>query len=179
MHRNGFRGASLDIILSKSQFTKGALYHHFPNKSELGYAVVEEVIRPWIEGFWKPLLDSEDPISAAIDLIREQIEQRSDEELKLGCPFNNLVQEMAPLDEEFARRLYKVHKDWRNGTAFAMKKAQAEGKIKADVDTEAMAEFLVASYEGCAGMAKLGQDPQRLRRSLHGLYHFLDSLRVA
>lgn len=179
IHQHGFRGASLDRILTASRFTKGALYHHFGNKNELGHAVIDEVIRPWIEGFWKPLLESDDPITDAINLIQKQIEQRSDEELRFGCPFNNLVQEMSPVDKTFAHRLEQIHEDWRNGSAEVLRKAQREQKIRADVDTEAMADFLIASFEGCAGMAKLGEDPQRLRRSLQGLYQFLDSLRVA
>ena len=39
--QNGFRAASLDAILVRVGVTKGALYHHFHNKLELGYGVVE------------------------------------------------------------------------------------------------------------------------------------------
>jgi len=44
IHARGFQGASLSKILSSTQVTKGALYHYFPNKLALGYAVVEEHI---------------------------------------------------------------------------------------------------------------------------------------
>ena len=46
IYRVGFQAASLDRILDRAGVTKGALYHHFKNKLELGYAVLEEVVRP-------------------------------------------------------------------------------------------------------------------------------------
>ena len=57
MHRNGFHASSLDKILRATEVTKGALYHHFRNKQALGLAVIEEVVRPWVETRWRPMLD--------------------------------------------------------------------------------------------------------------------------
>src|SRR5689334_3217891 len=116
IHRNGFRAASLDSILADAGVTKGALYHHFDNKAELGYAVVEEVVRPWMEQMWKPVMDAADPIDAAIRAVRERLKERSEIALTLGCPFNNLAQEMSPVDAGFRERLGAILKDWRDDT---------------------------------------------------------------
>ncbi|MCZ6508759.1 MAG: TetR/AcrR family transcriptional regulator, partial [Acidobacteria bacterium] len=45
IHTNGFRSAGLDSILAEAGVTKGALYHHFGSKHELGLAVLEESVR--------------------------------------------------------------------------------------------------------------------------------------
>ena len=71
MHRSGFRAASLDAILESSGVTKGALYHHFGSKTALGYAVVEEVVRPWVEASWRPVLEADDCIAAAVAVCQE------------------------------------------------------------------------------------------------------------
>ncbi|MCK4707282.1 MAG: TetR/AcrR family transcriptional regulator, partial [Gammaproteobacteria bacterium] len=72
IHLNGFQAASLNDILAHTGVTKGALYHHFPNKTELGYAVIEEVISDRIvRSFIAPLNDSEDPIQSLIQLIQQ------------------------------------------------------------------------------------------------------------
>ena len=42
IYRSGFQAASLDNIIASAGVTKGALYHHFPSKKALGYAVVDE-----------------------------------------------------------------------------------------------------------------------------------------
>jgi len=44
-YRNGFHGGSLNRIVEKADTTKGALFHHFEGKNDLGYAVVEAVLR--------------------------------------------------------------------------------------------------------------------------------------
>lgn len=49
--RHGFQAASLNNILAKTGLTKGALYHHFPDKDRLGYAVIEEVIRDSLDRY--------------------------------------------------------------------------------------------------------------------------------
>ena len=39
---NGFQGGGINNIIEKAASTKGALFHHFPDKQALGYAVVDE-----------------------------------------------------------------------------------------------------------------------------------------
>jgi AcrR family transcriptional regulator len=51
IYRRGFQAASLDTILAKAGVTKGALYHHFPDKGALGYAVVRGfLLQRWSVG---------------------------------------------------------------------------------------------------------------------------------
>ncbi|HEU6453755.1 MAG TPA: TetR family transcriptional regulator, partial [Gemmatimonadaceae bacterium] len=59
----GFQAASLDRILADAGVTKGALYHHFPDKASLGYAVVDDVIRGHLLARWlgPPEDEGEDP----------------------------------------------------------------------------------------------------------------------
>lgn len=177
IHRNGFRAASLDSILAEAGLTKGALYHHFPSKAELGYAVVEEVVRPWMEQVWLPITVADNPIDAAIGVIRERLRERSQMALTIGCPFNNLTQEMSGLDEGFRERLSAILHDWREATAAAMRRGQANGTVCADVDARAAAAFVISSVEGCVGMAKAAQSREFLEAGFRGLIEYLEHLR--
>lgn len=122
IHQRGFRSASLDSILEKAGVTKGALYHHFDNKAALGYAVVDEIIRPFMQGFWLPLADAEDPIATAISGIKKRREKLKQHLLAYGCPFNNLAQEMSPIDEGFRTRLQGILDEWRHTLAAALQR---------------------------------------------------------
>lgn len=177
IHRNGFRAASLDSILADAGMTKGALYHHFENKAELGYAVVEEVVRPRIEEMWRPVLEAASPIDAAIRLIRERLRERSEMALTLGCPFNNLSQEMCGVDDGFRERLSAILHGWRDATAEALKRGQQNGTVCHDVDARAAAAFIVSSVEGCLGMAKASQSKEFLEAGFRGLIEYLEHLR--
>jgi AcrR family transcriptional regulator len=177
IHRNGFRAASLDSILADAGVTKGALYHHFPSKAELGYAVVDEVVRPWMEQVWAPITEAHNPIDAAIGVIRERLRERTQMALSIGCPFNNLTQEMSGLDEGFRTRLSAILRDWRDATAAAMRRGQANGTVCADVDANAAAAFVISSVEGCVGMAKASQSQEFLEAGFRGLIEYLEHLR--
>lgn len=177
IHRFGFRSASLESILRDTEVTKGALYHHFRNKTELGYAVVDEVLKPWVESRWRPLFESDNPIDAALGILRERLNEATDEEIALGCPLNNLCQEMAGLDEGFQKRLNAIVSEWRKAIAEAMKRGQTHGQVRDDIDAEACAAFIVGSIEGCLGMAKTSQDATLLRQGMLGLAQFLETLR--
>ena len=39
----GYQGLRVDGVLKKAALTKGAFYHHFSSKKELGLAVIDEV----------------------------------------------------------------------------------------------------------------------------------------
>ncbi|MGB8322780.1 MAG: TetR/AcrR family transcriptional regulator, partial [Candidatus Acidiferrum sp.] len=177
VYRSGFQSAGLDTILASSGVTKGALYHHFENKEALGYAIVEEVIAPDVHVKWlRPLQTSKDPVTTLIGIV--QAESIRPEDVRRGCPLNNLAQEMSPLDEGFRKRLARVFDDWREGIAAALREGQARGMVRRDVEPVEAAGFLVAMVEGYASLAKNAQGanvPQEGKRNMIG---WLQSLRA-
>lgn len=180
MYRNGFQGMRLDEVTAASELTKGALYHHFPNKQALGYAVVEEVIRPMMESIWvQPLQQATDPLQGLLDVIEHMPEAKPSEMmLQYGCPLNNLAQEMSPLDEGFRRRLDQVFNIWHQVISDALLAARNKGIIRADIDCEDTATFVMAALEGCIGIAKNAQSVDRLMACNRGLMQYLLSLKL-
>lgn len=178
IHRSGFRSASLDAILESSGMTKGALYHHFGSKAELGYAVVDEVIKPWVEENWKPAAEADNVIDAAIGLCRQLTRTRSEMALSCGCPFNNLINEMSSVDEGFRRRLQQILDDWRAGITQALRQGQLRGSVRRDAEPAAAAAFIIASIEGSVGLAKANQSREFLEAGMRGLIDYLEHLRA-
>jgi AcrR family transcriptional regulator len=180
IHRNGFKRASLDSILDKTGLTKGALYHHFPNKQALGYAVVEEILCGMAHEIWvKPLLGRDDPITALQDLLAGMAAAPADDLLQHGCPLNNLSQEMSGLDEGFRARLDRVFSSWRDAIAACLEHGKNKGTVRDDVDSKQAATFIIASMEGGLGMAKNARSIEVLKQCGMGLAQYLDTLRAS
>jgi len=179
IYRRGFQGASLDTILDQAGLTKGALYHHFPDKAALGYAVVDEVVKGLLLERWLGVLEDQpgDPLSALQGMLRERLTQLKPHEVELGCPLNNLGQEMSPLDEQFRRRVAATFETWTEGFADLLRRGQKDGTVRRDVDPERMARFLVAAIEGSFGLAKSARSVPMLRSNLEVLSSFLECLR--
>jgi len=177
IHQRGFRSASLDSILVKAGVTKGALYHHFENKTALGYAVVDELIWPFMQSYWLPLAEADDPIECAIASIRKRRDRLKQHLLSYGCPFNNLAQEMSPIDEGFRTRLQGILDEWRHTLADAFERGKARGKVRGDVNTAAAAIFFISAFEGLIGMSKASQSSELYEQGLRGLVEYLERLR--
>ena len=178
IYRCGFQAASIDNILSKVSVTKGALYHHFGSKQELGYAVVDELIRQRILDRWvRSLEKAENPIDALFAILRGK-EPHPGFDPRLGCPLNNLAQEMSPLDEGFRKRLESIFRDWREGMAMALRRGQEKGQVRSDVDPSQAADFFLAALEGSISLAKNAQDRNLFDSCQAGLARYLESLRA-
>jgi AcrR family transcriptional regulator len=180
IYRRGFQAASLDTILANAGLTKGALYHHFPDKNSLGYAVVDEVINGLLLKRWgvlEPLTG--DPVTALQRILRLRSAGLTDREVELGCPLNNLAQEMSPLDQRFRRAISATFDTWTDAVTRALQRGQAEGSVRADVDAPKVGAFVVASIEGSFGLAKSARSASMLRSNLEVLESFLEGLRPA
>jgi TetR/AcrR family transcriptional regulator, transcriptional repressor for nem operon len=180
IYRRGFQAASLDTILAKAGVTKGALYHYFPNKASLGYAVVDEVVRGLLLERWGIIEPpTGNPVTALQRVLKRRMSSLTPREIELGCPLNNLAQEMSPLDQRFRRAVASVFDTWRKAVAKELQRGQVDGTVRRDVDAKKVAAFIVSSIEGSFGLAKNAQSAGMLRSSLEVLGTFLDGLRAA
>jgi TetR/AcrR family transcriptional repressor of nem operon len=181
IYRRGFQGASLDTILDQAGVTKGALYHHFPDKAALGYAVVDEVVKDLLLERWLGLLEEQrgDPLTALQGMLQERLTQVRPHEVELGCPLHNLGQEMSPLDERFRRRIAATFETWTDGFAAVLRRGQQQGTVRRDLDPVGLGTFLVAAIEGSFGLAKSAQSQSMLRSNLETLSGLLECFRPA
>jgi TetR/AcrR family transcriptional regulator, transcriptional repressor for nem operon len=173
IYRHGYQAASVASILVDTGLTKGALYHHFLDKKSLGLAVVDEMIaQRLLERYLLPLREADQPAARLLDLMAAKSAQ-SDEDIQLGCPLNNLMQEMSPLDEDFRTRLNRILVAWQEVIATALQRAQAAGEVRPEVDCHAAALFIVSAWEGCAGTAKNMQSAEAFRACMAQLHLYV------
>lgn len=155
VYENGFKAASLERILSNTHLTKGALYHHFPNKQAMGLAVVDEVIGAAIRrNFVEPLECTDDPIQLLMDYVDLPIPGDAEYRMRCGCPLNNLTQEMSAIDDEFRAHLCAIFDEWQGALAGAFRRGQKRGNVRREVDAGQAAVFVIAAYEGAIGLSK-------------------------
>ncbi len=178
IHRQGFQSARLSAILHNTGVTKGALYHYFKSKKALGYSVLDEWIHPYLIATWiEPLNKGERPPLVRLkQTIRDAGDNLDENDIQLGCPLNNLAQEMSPIDEVFRRRTDAMYQIWLEGIANTLREGQEDGSIRHDINAEDTALFIVAALEGCMSMAKNAQSRESLLKCGKGVLDYLDSL---
>ena len=177
IHQHGFQAANLDRILTSAGVTKGALYYHFPNKQALGIAVIREVIKGVLQRqMVDPLLAQEDPIDALIRMVEGRMDEFDTTEAAFGCPLNNLIQEMSPVDEDFRKRLLSILEQSRQAIASTLERGKAMGQVRQNVACDEAAMFIMASIEGALGITKAYLSVDSYRGCLTQLQGYIRSL---
>ena len=180
VYLHGFQGAPVDGILSRAGVTKGAFFHHFASKTDFGYCLVDEVLAGMIAAQWVvPLRSAADPLETIALEFERGVEVLRAQRPILGCPLNNLAQEMNPLDEGFRARTSAVFDLWRGTFADAIGRGQRAGLVERGIEAADAAHALVAQIEGTLSLARNSQDPADLAIGARGLRRHLESMRAS
>jgi TetR/AcrR family transcriptional repressor of nem operon len=159
MHVKGYNSTSIEDVLRESAVGKGNFYYYFKSKEDLGYAILERVIRAFVDRTLEPCFA--DPgrnrvaqIRCFLDAIVESQRERG---CIGGCALGNLAAEMSDVHEGFRGRLAEIFTQWRTRLTQAFQEALARGEVRG-CDPGAAAQFLVASLEGAILLSKVAKD---------------------
>lgn len=170
IYKRGFNGVGVRELAAKAEVTIGAFFHYFPTKNHVGYAIVDEIIRDGIMDRWiRPLSAYKNPVQGILKCFKNTFTNWPDEYVALGCPLNNLTQEMAGSDEVFQQKTRAVLQDWIAKTQEHLKCAQQAGYLRKNVNTQELAEYIVTFQEGTFAMGKALND----RRIFDSMYRSL------
>ncbi|MFD2166216.1 TetR/AcrR family transcriptional regulator [Thalassotalea euphylliae] len=177
IRKHGFQATSLSTILAKCNISKGALYHHFANKNELGYAVFEEIFTPMFIEMWEPAVTQEDPIAGLCDFFHDMAHDMSCEDVVCGCPLNNLSQEMASVDEGFRLRILAMQQ--KLNTLIAENLRRMSDQLRNDIDYSQVSYFIVSAFHGSTSLSKTTQNKTLFQTVMAELCLYIQSLKKA
>ncbi|WP_286235156.1 TetR/AcrR family transcriptional regulator [Thalassotalea sediminis] len=175
IHQHGFQATSLSTILARCEISKGALYHHFANKLELGYAVFEEIFTPMFLATWQPAVEAADPIDGLCNFFHEVSQSMSCEDIICGCPVNNLCQEMSGVDEGFRLRVLNMQQKLNHLIAFNFQRFSSS--LRSDLDFNQIAYFVVSSFHGAYSLSKSAKNKELFDKVVNELCLYLNNLR--
>ena len=180
MRLHGYNGTSLDDVLRDSGVGKGNFYYYFRSKEELGHAILDELIRDFIERTLDPCFadPAGDPIAQVRCFFERVLASLRERNCVGGCPLGTLASELSDVHEGFRTRLAGIFSAWRERLTRALETAKARGRVTADCAPGAVADFLVASLEGAILIAKVTKDIGVLEQCVHELNRYLAGYEV-
>ncbi len=159
IYQKGYQSTSIDHILKEMNVTKGAFYYHFKNKKEMGLAVVKEVVYPRLFRLLiEPMENCENPKERLVDVLETAFSEMMDIELTYGCPTNNLIVEMTPVDPDFQKLFRNILDKWKLTLRDAFEKGKEKGYVKDSTNSEYLAQYIIVGYEGLRGLGKVYQN---------------------
>lgn len=183
LYHEGYHASNLIDLLKRAGSSKGGLYHYFGSKKELALESIKTVLEAFIERFWKHGLQMHnDPIVALESLLKElphtTLLENVSFELRYGCPLNNLIHELSANDEDFSTLLISIMDLWHNAITDALQRGIDANIIRADVDVQQLAYFIIASIEGSLSIAKGDRDKETYHSNISILITYLNILKI-
>lgn len=149
IHRQGYNNTGLQEILQTAGVPKGSFYFHFKSKEDLALALIDRFVSVWRGLAEETLADTSRP---ALARLRDFYSQRRDyfcqEGFVGGCPVGNLSQEMGDVSPALRERLSQVIDAMAGQVAQVLAEAQARGELDRRHDPQALAYFIVSSWQG-------------------------------
>ena len=178
-YSNGYNNTSIPDIMKKTNLTKGAFYHHFKNKIEIGKKVIEDILSLRIyNGFIKPLKEnkSKSVSDLLVYVFTERILNFTEKEKALGCPANNMINEIGCSVSDFREPLRKLMDGWKDALIDVLEIGKKNNEIKKEVDSNAAATYLICSFEGARGIRKIYNDDALFNNYLIAVKEYIKSI---
>lgn len=158
LHRRGFNATGVQDIADAAGVPKGSVYNHFASKEALG---VEVLSRYWLKSSEKimPVLFDKTlpPLIRLRRYFAALVAQLGDDGYAYGCMMGNFAAELADQCAPIRERLARLYEEWIQAVRSCLDEAQAAGSLPG-VDSQALAGFLIAAWEGAVLRSKVERD---------------------
>ena len=173
--RHGYAGSGLGAIVARAALTKGALFHHFPDKQTLAAAWIDESLAAAIATLWLTPLAALGSLDAFRALCRTRCL-----ELQPGDATSAVVAltaETAAVEPRLGEALERIFTGWRAATAGLLERGKADGWIHRSIQPAVEAAFLVSAIAGFSITTRCHPDTGIRRTCASALEGYLETLR--
>jgi len=164
----GYHDAKLEEVLDAAQVTKGAFFHHFRDREDLGFAVLDwhmgqrRQLLDAIEQEW-PLAEEAHPLQRVfrrLDAIQEMVRRR--ERRKGGCIIGNMSTALSDCHDGFRERLALCFEEMAQEFQPHLEAAARPLRPKRRPDSNELARYIVTVIEGAIMQARTFGDAKLL-----------------
>jgi TetR/AcrR family transcriptional repressor of nem operon len=159
----GFAATTVDDVCEEAAVSKGAFYHHFDSKGDMGIAALDEYFADLLEAIGAAdMADVDDPVERLGVFVAHVASVCSGPVVRQGCLLGVYALEVAQQDPEIrvaiAERFDRLAAGARQLIGDA---ADARGVT---VDVEGLADHLLTVVEGAIVLSKAHGEPEMVER---------------
>jgi TetR/AcrR family transcriptional repressor of nem operon len=141
----GYPGTALGDLIAASGLTKGAFYFHFPSKAALALAVLQDQQERWLGQVRDRVLAAGAAIEQFRALAPVMLELLDTE--PGAWSITRLTRDLAD-DPATAGQVSKPMDSWVEFIADIVRRGQATGELRPDLDSRHVAVVLVGAFDG-------------------------------
>ena len=176
----GFAAASLDEVLGQSGVTKGAFYHYFDSKADLGRAILDRYATADLETLDRLWTQAEqlsrDPLQQLllfVGLFANLDELATDDP---GCLYATFIYERQLGVDGAIDVIEASIRAWRDRFRAKLDEVVERYPPRLDVDLDALSDLVFSTSEGAYIVARATRDPALVRGQLLQVRAYLELL---
>jgi len=164
VHERGFGGASVRDIVQAAGVPQGSFTNHFASKEAFGLEVLDLYFQQSLALFAETLRnDSRPPLERFEAFLDANIARAASEDVCNGCMLGNFAAETSA-NTMIRPRLVEIFAEIRATIASCLEAAVAAGELRADLDCDDIAAFLVTALQGANLLAKIERSAEPMER---------------
>ena len=168
----GYHDAKLEEVLDTAQVSKGAFFHQFRDREDLGFAVLDwhmDRRRQLLEKIEQelPLAKQADPLQKVfrrLDAIQEMVRRR--EGCKGGCIIGNMSTALSDCHDGFRKRLAECFDEMAKEFLPHLEAAARQRRVTRRTNMSELARYIVTVIEGAIMQTRTLGDAKLLPRQL-------------
>jgi len=164
----GFSRTSVNTVLQATGLKKGALYYHFPDKDNLGLAVLERERDSFID-FLDACLDPDTPMDSLELFFDAVLQKHQDSGFVGGCLWGNTALEMSDSEAPHLDMVKGMFDEWTKKIMAVVDAGQESGEIRTDLPAEKLSCMIIAGIEGGIMLSRLMKKEDPLNSCLQSL----------
>lgn len=161
----GYSASSVRDVVAEAGAPQGSFTNHFASKEvfsmEVLNAYFDHVKSLVAKALEDRRLSPRGRLMRYLDIITDVLERDG---LKRGCLIGDFSAEATQLNEQVRLRLAGIFLEWRSPFAACIAEGQAIGEIDPTFESDDLADFLLASWEGAILRMKVERSTAALQR---------------
>ncbi|HEV3172916.1 MAG TPA: TetR family transcriptional regulator C-terminal domain-containing protein [Actinocrinis sp.] len=145
-HADGYNATGVKDITDAAGVPKGSFYNHFESKESLATLVLERY------GETRRLDELADTSVDPLDRLRNHFtfarRENESRDFTRGCMFGNFGAEIVDHSDEIRESVRQSFDAWAQALASTIAEARDAGTVRADIDPDKTARFLLSAWEG-------------------------------
>ena len=168
MRRQGFSATTVERICAEAGVTKGAFFHHFQSKEDIGESAVLQWCESRADGYQTHLGEvGDDPLEKLDRLLQGLAESaRNPPDDLLVCLLGMVSQELGATHERMRRTCAAALEGWTGFVAHLLGAAKKIHPVRVEFDPEHVGWLFNSLWQGSLLVAKTRRDPEIVVRNL-------------
>lgn len=178
---HGFAGTTVEAVIERAEVTKGAFFHHFKSKAELGKALIDRyamldhtLLESTMERAERLTRDPLQQMLIFVGLLEEKMGELTDP--YPGCLFASFCYQAELFDEETLAVGERAMLLWRKRLGDKLRKASQDCPGIANENHESLADMMTVILEGAFIVSRTLHEPALIAGQLAHYRNYIELL---